>query len=181
METAAKKKVKIGEVSESTPLIMASTLGGGHMVDGYSSSAGILDRIEHFDDIKRDNIRRESLAADQLSVRLLQIDDDDSEAEERILRESLNLEVPLHGRRFSLHHKIDELPKMTAETTKSAWDRLLSMVALSLLAFSLLAAALWAGVQFVGPPNQPAGSYQLVERQVGEIFPRFSETIWERN
>lgn len=164
---ASKKRVTIGEVTEQTPLRQkqsSSTLGGGESSAAYysgeNSSDDFVDGIEHFEDLKNDSIRRESLAADRLSVRLLEIDDDDSEAEERILRESLNLQVPLHGRRFS------ERPQMTEQTKKSALERLLSMIALLFLIVGLIAAALWVGVEFIGPPNQPAGPYELVERQV---------------
>jgi hypothetical protein len=161
-----KKRVTIGEVTETTPFAFAHQSSSSTLDDEV---VDLLDGTENFQDLKRDSardsVRRESIAADRLSVRLLEIDDDDSEAEERILRESLDLSVPLHGRRLSLQ-TMETIPDMTEETKKAAWERLLSMACLSLLSFALIAAALYVGVEFIGPPNQPAGPYRLVERQV---------------
>jgi hypothetical protein len=168
-----KKRVTIGEVTETTPFAhqpSSSTLGDGDEV------VDLLDGTEHFQDLKRDSVRRESMAADRLSVRLLEIDDDDSEAEERILRESLDLSVPLHGKRMSLQ-AMESIPDMTEETKKAAWERLLSMACLSLLSFALIAVALYVGVEFIGPPNQPAGPYRLVERQVSTFGSLISAVI----
>jgi len=47
-----------------------------------------------------------------------------------------------------------------------AFQRLFGMVGLVIMGLALLVAALYVGVQFIGPPNQPVGPYQLVERQV---------------
>eukprot|EP00980_Cylindrotheca_fusiformis_P017762 scaffold5605_cov128-Cylindrotheca_fusiformis.AAC.3 len=124
---------------------------------------------EYFQDLKHDSIRRESIAADRLSTRLLALDDDDSEGEERILRESLDLSVPLHSRRYSLQ-KMDLSPEMTDETKQVVAGRFLSICCLSIITFATIAAMFYVGVEFIGPPNLPAGPYQLVERQEGNDF-----------
>lgn len=158
------KTISIDTATESTPFAprrSTSTLDDevGEIIDGTG----------HFEDLKNDSVRRESMAADRLSVRLLEIDDDDSEAEERILRESLDLQIPLHGRRYSLR-AMETPPAMGEETKKAATGRFVSMACLSILSFALIAVALYVGVEFIGPPNQPAGPYQLVERQVRILF-----------
>jgi hypothetical protein len=117
---------------------------------------------EYFDEFKKDSIRRESKAADQLSMRLLQVDDDDSDTEERILRESLSLDISVHRGAKAGDIRSD----MQEAASQAACERLCTMVSLVFLAFALVGAALWAGVEFIGPPNQPVGPYELVERQV---------------
>ena len=147
------------KAGESTPLI---AIGGDAASEDES---GNLDGTEHFEEFKADNIRRESLAADRLSMRLLQVADDDSETEERILKESLD--VSLHGpETTSIPPMQDIIANMQEATRNAARERLFTMVGLLLLVFGLIGAALWVGVEFIGPPNQPVGPYELVERQV---------------
>jgi hypothetical protein len=131
---------------------------------GYLSSDD--EGNEYFDDFKRDSLRRESKAADQLSMRLLQVDDDDSDTEDLILRESLNISV----RR---REKPDVRSDMQEAASQAACERLCTMASLVFVAFALVAAALWIGVEFIGPPNQPVGPYELVERQVCCVIEKF--------
>jgi hypothetical protein len=124
----------------------------------------------------------DSMLADRLSMRLLQVDDEDEETELRILRESLD--ISLHGKEgeeeegggggmLQQQQGIDQRPsgadKMQQATRKAACERLCTMFGMSLLVFSVIFAAFYVGVQFIGPPNQPVGPYQLVERQVSEM------------
>ena len=154
------------EATETTPLVRMRTCS--------SSSLESADGVNQFDNMAR---RRESLAADKLTMRLLEVDDDDSETEDKILRESLD--ISLHGgRRYSQQiiqqgQQFQPFPGITEEKKKAAWERLCSMASLSILAFALIAVALYEGVQFIGPPNQPAGPYKLIERQVGPFLVLF--------
>ena len=138
---------------------------------GYHSSDDDDEGNEYFDDFKKDSIRRESLAADKLSMRLLQVDDDDSETEERVLRESLDLSYHTStgaGTRWN---------RPSSMGSQVAFRRFCTMVSLILLALVLVVAAFWVGVEFIGPPNQPVGPYELVERQVNITQIRAKKTI----
>eukprot|EP00526_Cylindrotheca_closterium_P013503 CAMPEP_0113647456 /NCGR_PEP_ID=MMETSP0017_2-20120614/25118_1 /TAXON_ID=2856 /ORGANISM="Cylindrotheca closterium" /LENGTH=535 /DNA_ID=CAMNT_0000559509 /DNA_START=176 /DNA_END=1783 /DNA_ORIENTATION=+ /assembly_acc=CAM_ASM_000147 len=160
--------------TESTPLFQnqpsSSTLPSQPDDEDYST-----DDLDEFDDtgnvyfanLKTASIRRESMAADALSTRLLAIADDDSEAEERILRESLQLDVPLHRRSDSFKDLLSESARMQQ---KAARNRFISMALLAFVSFAVIGTALYVGVQFIGPPNVPAGPYRLLERQEGENF-----------
>jgi hypothetical protein len=147
----------------------------------YSSEDGteLFERIKQMDNDDDDNNKdnnnnssahaaRESMLADRLSMRLLQVDDDDEETELRILRESLD--ISLHGGgggRQGIGIGITSIAdRMQKATRKAACERLCTMFGMSLLIFTLIFAALYVGVEFIGPPNQPVGPYQLVERQV---------------
>lgn len=144
-------------------------------LDGDSESLGEDDDLGreggrvYFPNLKNDSnsIRRESMAADRLSTRLLAIDDDDSEAEERILRESLALNVPLHHTK-NISDSVGSIGEKSLQ--KAACHRFVSMACLVILSFALIGLALYARVQFLGPPNQPAGPYRLLERQVRQPF-----------
>jgi hypothetical protein len=135
----------------------------------------------------KDNERRESIAADKLSMRLLEIDDDDSETEEMILRESLlsmnqdlltlspsrrpsSSSSPRLSTRMSLRTTGGRPPmsveEMEEATRKAALERLCTIIGISVLALLAIGVALYIGVEFIGPPNMPVGPYELVERQV---------------
>ena len=85
-------------------------------------------------------------AANRLSIRLMNAPTEGDQ--DRILRESLNL---------SHHQKIR--PASTQMQVGTA-------VCLGLLFLCGVAALIMLGVTVVGPPNQPIGPYQLVERHV---------------
>jgi hypothetical protein len=153
-----KKRIPIQEtIEETTPLTSAD-------LKFYYSSEDEGD--EYFDEFKRDSIRRESRAADQLSMRLLQIDDDDSDTEERIIMESLALDVSDISVDREKRKSVDIRSNMEEAVSQAACERLCTMISLVLLAFALVAVAMWVGITFIGPPNQPVGPYELVERQV---------------
>ncbi|KAL3914642.1 MAG: hypothetical protein SGILL_006020, partial [Bacillariaceae sp.] len=114
------------------------------------------------DDTKRESFRRESLAADRLSMRLLAISDDDVELEDRILNETLDLEPPTAAPTT----RVSEV--QIRKQTQKAGSRFFTMTGLCVLTFGIIIAALWIGAEFIGPPNQPVGPYQLVERQEGD-------------
>jgi hypothetical protein len=140
----------------------------------------------------KDNERRESIAADKLSMRLLEIDDDDSETEELILRESLlsmQEDLPttlspsrrpsssssprLTSTRMSLRTtggRPMSIEEMEEATRKAALERLCTIIGISVLALLAIGVALYIGVEFIGPPNMPVGPYELVERQVNIRF-----------
>jgi len=123
-----------------------------------------------------DFARRESIAADRLSSRLLAIDDDDDEMEDLILHETLNVDIntPL----ITLSERADTFQKPTTPTnetvvklkSRKAAGSLISMTSLCVLACGLIIASFWIGSDFIGPPNQPTGPYQLIERQEGDDF-----------
>ena len=150
----------------------------------YSSSDD--DDVDYFDhgslafaDLKPDD--DELQRADALSTRLLEIEDDDSEAEERILRKSLNL-LPkgpmalssrpltaLGPRRRSgvFRERMDELFE---DIDRDAKNRVCAMVGMFVGALFVVFACFYVGVVFVGPPNLPVGPYRLLERQEGDGF-----------
>ena len=155
------RRVSISEPPgrEITPLLPRPQ--SSDTIDSSEYGTELFERIK--DDAvtsNSDTAARESILADNLSMRLLQVDDDDDETEMRILRESLN--ISLYG--GSNRQGIDDVGKRS--TRKAACERLFTMVGMSLVVFSLIFAALYVGVEFIGPPNQPVGPYQLVERQV---------------
>ena len=153
------KRVSIQEhpvVYERTPLLQQEN-SEGLMADMDTSDDDFGE--ESFSRLK-DSIRRESLAADRLSMRLLAVPDDDEENEARILKESLDISLYEGPRGNKL------LENMQKAARQAACERFCTMVSVCLLAVALIGAALYVGVEFVGPPNQPVGPYQLVERQV---------------
>jgi hypothetical protein len=147
---------------EITPLLRPQS---SEMNDSSEDGTELFETIKH-DAVASNSAHaaRESMLADRLSMRLLQVDDDDEETELRILRESLD--ISLHG---GIRQGIDVdaiADGMQKATRKAACERLCTMFGMSLLVFALIFAALYVGVEFIGPPNQPVGPYQLVERQV---------------
>ena len=163
-------RVSIHEPSEATPLfhsppsVSASGLdvaGDDNDADDYSYSDYELSGAEEFVSLK-DSVRRESIAADKLSMRLLEIDDDDSVTEERILRETLSVDIRAPGR----VKQDDEIFEAHEATRREAMRRLLTLTGISFLALAVIGAAMYFGVEFIGPPNQPVGPYELVQRQV---------------
>jgi hypothetical protein len=136
---------------------------------------------EFFSSLKGDMVRRESIAADRLSMRLLAIADDDSDAEDEILKESLDL----LGQGRAGSRSSGSLSAVGGTTYEDFADRsgrsqassriahkhtarfrLCSMMGVAVLGLGILVAAFFLGVEFIGPPNQPVGPYQLIERQV---------------
>lgn len=168
--TSKNKQVKIPTaVDEVMPLDSAT--GGESFESDDENSTG----QEYFSSLKGDDMaRRESLMADKLSMRLLAVPDDDSEAEDAILTETLDMEISLRSdpkpgrsRRISSSGSLAAMSYRDPISAKeSAFNRLCGMTSLAILGLALLGAALYAGAEFIGPPNQPVGPYQLVERQV---------------
>lgn len=129
---------------------------------------------------------RETRAADRLSVRLLAIQDDDSEEEDRILRKSLRLLAPV-----TVNDGIQQSPPID-ETNESYFMRqqeslrqsiqyknqsatrrqcvVGTLTAVAMVGVVLFAVAFLFVGKAIGPTNQPVGPYQLVERQEGEDF-----------
>jgi hypothetical protein len=91
-------------------------------------------------------------AADRLSVRLLSTHT--PEEEEEVLRHSLDLSSH-RARRASF-----------AMSERKAKRQTGILVVLALVFLGGIVALLVIGVRAVGPPKQPVGKYQLVERQV---------------
>ena len=114
-------------------------------------------------DIRSRFFRQQAMAADHLSMRLLQVDTE--EEEEEILRESLNLSrtsTASDGTPNSITTSI----KQKKEFETKAQTSFFALLAIAFVAFILVTALLLLGIQFVGPPNQPVGPYRLLERQV---------------
>lgn len=79
-------------------------------------------------------------AADHLSMRLLQVDDEDSEEADKILRESLSLYT-------------EEMPLKPREGRKSrvaALRRICTMISVFVIMLAVIFAVYYVGVQFVG-------------------------------
>mmetsp|Transcript_20569 Transcript_20569/g.57075 ORF Transcript_20569/g.57075 Transcript_20569/m.57075 type:complete len:547 (-) Transcript_20569:237-1877(-) len=150
------------------------------------------DGSNYFGAMSGKMVRRQSIAADRLSERLLSIRDDDDELEDKILHEHLHVDMntPLitmserdrpfrsrssvvmpggHDQRQRQRERADAAAA-AAESWKNVGGRFLSMTGLCVLAFGLVIAAFSVGAKFVGPPNQPVGPYELIERQEGEDF-----------
>ena len=139
---------------------------------------------EYFSSLKGDMARRESIAADRLSTRLLAIADDDSDAEEEIIKESLDLlgqgragrsrssgSLSAAGAAGTTYEDFADRSGRSQASSRmghkhTARFRLCSMMGVALLGFGILVAAFYLGVEFIGPPSQPVGPYQLIERQV---------------
>lgn len=140
-------------VSETTPLYLPDEDD-----DDYGGE-------EYFSTLKGESVRRESIMADHLSMRLLAIADDDSAAEDAILQETLD--IPVNDSKSARSLGSTSYRSDTRPGKQAAYQRLCGMIGLAFLGLVILVAALIVGVQFIGPPNQPVGPYQLVERQVG--------------
>lgn len=100
--------------------------------------------------------------ATHLSMRLLEIDSDDEDAQEEILNQTL-LDTD------------DEEEEQIRQTLRSnsehkAQNRVLIMVSLSALAVLLAVGLTLLSFHNITPPNQPIGPYRLLERQEGEDF-----------
>jgi hypothetical protein len=156
------KKVTMQDPKETTPLIISAPPPAPMPDTTASSEEDNMDGTENFQEHKADSVRRESLAADRLSMRLLQVEDDDSETEDLILKESLNISFI----KYKQPPPDNILSNMQEATRQAARERLVTMIGLLIFVFCLIIAALWVGVEFIGPPNQPVGPYELVERQV---------------
>jgi len=166
-------------VTEQTPLIRGKEKMDTNSDDEYdidSDLDGSDDYVDVFSVRRLDIARREFIAADRLSSRLLAIDDDDDEMEDLILHETLNVDMdtPL----INLPERADTFQTPTSSTDESivklknwkAEGRLIFMTSLCVLACGLIIASFWVGADFIGPPNQPTGPYQLIERQEGNGF-----------
>jgi len=172
------KYVTISERStERTPLVANSNKEEDD--DDYGSEMDGSDYFKSISEAANDSIRRDSMAADRLSERLLAIDDDDDEMEDLILHETLNVDmdtplITLSERKRRPIAIKDGTGTSTATATTADWTnvggRFCSMTSLCVLAFSLISAALWISAEFIGPPNQPSGPYELIERQEGDDF-----------
>ena len=116
------------------------------------------DSTEAFVALKMDSFGEDTeyAAAERLSMRLLSIPDDDEDEHDRILRESLHL--------VALSTEVQKRKSMRAQ--QQAGGRFGFMLAMLVLGLALLGVAFYVGAKVIGPPSQPLGPYQLVERQV---------------
>jgi hypothetical protein len=163
-----KKRVSLQEpVKETSPLLLSDEVDYGYgdeseeLITAPDLGADHFHRFKKDSEERRASVKHEIMAADRLSMRLLEVDDDDSDAEERILRESLDISLHRHS---AVGRKI--LENMERASRQAAWERLMTMICVCCLALGSIVAAFWAGVEFLGPPNQPVGPYHLLERQV---------------
>lgn len=155
--------------TETTPLIPNT--------DGKDDTDSELDGSDYFDVIsgRREAVRRESLAADKLSMRLLAIDDDDDEAEDLILQEVLNLDRSVLSITQSGRERPAEKDDENEESAsinidwKGILGRICSMTTLFVLAVGIIVAEV-IRQDFIGPPSLPVGPYELIERQEGDDF-----------
>jgi hypothetical protein len=192
-------------VTESTPLVASYAQKSSSMVteqddENYKGKDNDQDDEDDededefdngqvfFSSLKGDMVRRESIAADRLSMRLLAIADDDSDAEDEILKESLDLVGQGRpGRRssgslstagaagttyedFADRSGRSQASSRMGHNKHKARFQLCSMMGVALLGLGILVAAFYLGVEFIGPPSQPVGPYQLIERQVSVSY-----------
>ena len=101
---------------------------------------------------------RQARAADRLSFRLLEVGKDD---EDRILRQTLHLSE----RDFPSNPAL--LKKEASEKARKSIFMMLSMAVIIIIVIVFLVVF---GIQYAGPPKQPVGPYQLLERQEGMDF-----------
>lgn len=160
----------------------------------YGSSTNSMGNMDPgsatFTQLKLSHKSKEQDAADALSVRLLALNDDDSDEEDRILLETLDTfkdtpdeeELdPLPASRSRLFERksvafrnmFDGLEVAVAEKRRLAQRRVFVMVSVAFVFIVLLIVAFLATVQLVGPPSQPVGPYTLIQRQEGESFFEF--------
>jgi hypothetical protein len=159
--------------TEHTPLVQGKGKGKKDTNSDYddydeSDIDYDIDGSDYFDAISGsgvDSVRRESIAADRLSMRLLAIDDDDDVMEDLILHETLNIALSERAKK-STTPTTDEKIVVKSDNWTAVEGKLFSMTSLCVLAFGLIAASFWIGAEFIGPPNQPVGPYSLVERHV---------------
>ena len=140
--------------TETTPLIPNT--------NGKDDTDSELDGSDYSDVIsgRREAVRRESLAADKLSMRLLAIDDDDDEAEDLILQEVLNLDrsvlsITQSGRERPAENddENEESPSIDIDW-KGIMGRICSMTTLFVLAVGIIVAEV-IRQDFIGPPSLP--------------------------
>jgi hypothetical protein len=161
------KKIMSKQVGfvETDPLVPRSTSYGDYEDDfDLSTEAFVALKQESFAS-ERD---REDAAADRLSMRLLSVADDDEEEQFRILRESFALDSTL----MLTPTEMEARKRQSMKAERSAGGRFWVMVVMMVLGLGLLIAAYYVGAKVIGPPKQPLGPYQLVERQVC-FFPPF--------
>mmetsp|Transcript_20629 Transcript_20629/g.48932 ORF Transcript_20629/g.48932 Transcript_20629/m.48932 type:complete len:418 (-) Transcript_20629:601-1854(-) len=161
-----------GGGDERRPLVDAAA-GDDDEGDVTTTETGEEEGIQYFSVLKDENTkshRRESMAADRLSMRLLQVDDDDELTELKILQETLDLDDEDFGTPTTPATLTPEERESLRRSTSRATSRFWTMTLLCLLAFAIIGGALWIGAEFIGPPNQPVGPYELIERQEGDDF-----------
>lgn len=158
-------------------------------------SSGLDQGTETFSRMKLSRRKQEEDAAEALSMRLLAIADDDSDEEDRIVRESFRLlgpgalgedsddeeeflQPPVRMASSTLKRNtsvafrmmLDGVDVAVEEKRIEVQRRVCTMVALAFAACIGVIATFYLTVQFIGPPSQPVGPYALVERQEGELF-----------
>ena len=158
-----------GDDDDERRSLVADAAAGDDEGDGTPSEAGEEEGLQYFSVLKDESTsshRRESMAADRLSMRLLQVDDDDELTELKILQETLDLDDEDFAAPTTAAMLTPEERESLRRSTSRASSRFWTMTLLCLLAFAVIGAALWIGAEFIGPPNQPVGPYELIERQV---------------
>lgn len=160
--------------SETTPLQWKSTEEYNAEEDWEED-----DENEFMIDTFRNNPSHisEMRQADRLSIRLLAVQDDDDEATDRILRESLAMH-PSREQESLLWLKSGRSSASAASLRSlggtrpvSPRRRFLLLALTTIAAVVLLCLALfYVSVELVGPPSLPVGPYKLVEAQEGANF-----------
>lgn len=165
--TRSKQKHVHGLLEEDSELTPLNDTGVQKYNDTSSELGADLMSEEAYERLKPGQ-RSEARAAERLSMRLLAVDDDDSEEEDRVLRQSLNMLAaeddakgwgsPAMSRRKSI------------AGTNKATRSIVTMAMLAVAGVVVAGATFYFGVKAVGPPSQPTGPYALVERQEGPDF-----------
>lgn len=122
------------------------------------------------DDGRGDFALREMRAADRLSFRLLNVQNE--EEADRILRQSLRLLKSTYetNEEYDDMILVDDDDDSVQKDMVTAFNRVCTMIVWAAVGFSIVVAAIFLVGKAVGPPNQPVGPYALVERQEGENF-----------
>jgi hypothetical protein len=130
----------------------------------------------------------QSAAANQLSVRLLNISSEDDEVD--VLRETLDLSshtsnnlrkayqhnnnrMDASERRLVYPEDEESIQQQTKAPSFTEFTSRLTicpLLVMTLLFFATLGLLMFWGVKAIGPPNRPIGAYRLIERQVRQIF-----------
>ena len=170
MSSGKKKRVTLMDNTEEMFVPLNDGGGAGAGAFTYSDSDDDDDNDDDDDDLSNihPTLRREALMADRLSVRLLSVQDDDEDETDRIIRKSLRILNQDFSGSFSDEDEEEELERKEKE---AAQRRFRTMIYMAIGGFILLGIGLWLTIPVViGPPNQPVGPYQLVERQEGNEF-----------
>lgn len=167
---------------------------------GSTASSDEEEWLESINNTDRSNARREMRKADNLSRRLLAVQDGDDTQTNRILRKSLKLNHPLTSETASGFFSVETSPTQpsspgslrskpvgrlsmrntgrfrnrledaTLESEHKVRRKVAWMFTLTVAGLVVVCCLTYFQVRTLHPPPQPVGAYQLLERLEGEDF-----------